>query len=307
MKVPGVSVVTVAFNAAEVLPIVLKSIKKQDYSNFEMILVDGRSTDDTVKVARSYGCRIVDNPQRYAETGRYLGALSSRKEYVAYVDSDNELASTNWLTHMMKPLIENHKLAGSFCLYHPNPYHYFDESPMNTYYSLLGNDPVSWYLGGLDHHNTKGYEIFDFSYVEYPLDLALANGTIVKRHLIISFEWNDDIYPLQKLAEDGLRFACVYDVFIHHHHLTSFGSFIKKYITRARYRNLYRNDIIGSRLETRRKRLQQWLLYSLTFVPPCYDTVKLYRRTPSKAWLVHPLACFIETMIYSLVNRVRVF
>jgi len=307
MKVPGVSIVTVAFNAAEILPIVLKSIKKQNYPNFEMILVDGRSTDDTVKVAKSYGCRIVKNPRRYAETGRYLGALNSRKECVAYVDSDNELPSKNWLTHMMKPLIENPELAGSFCLYHPIPHHQFDDSLLNTYYSLLGNDPISWYLGGLDHHQTKGYKIFKFSRINYPLDLALANGTIIRRDLISSFEWNDDIYPLQRLAEMGFGFACVYDTFIHHHHLTSLKSFIEKYVTRARFRNLYRSDIIASRLERRRRRLQQWLLYSLTFVLPYFDTAELYRRTPSKAWLIHPLACFIETIIYSLINRIKVF
>jgi len=182
-----------------------------------------------------------------------------------------------------------------------------DEFLTNTYYSLLGNDPLSWFLGGISHTRRQGYHIFRFNPTNHPLDLALANGTLVQKALVSSFKWDDDIYPLQVLDGKGLGFACVYDVYIHHHHIQSFGSFIKKYVTRARFRNQYRQEITSTRLQARKLRLLEWMLYSLTIVLPCLDVIRLYQRNPNRAWLIHPLACFTETMVYSLTNRVRPF
>ena len=304
---PSVSVVTAAYNSASILPRVLESIRQQDYPNIEIILVDGRSNDETIDVARAFGCQIVDNPLRYAEIGKYIGTLHSSGKYVAYIDSDNELPTHDWLMRMVTPLLGNPDLGGSFCLYHDSMASWCDQFSTNTYYSLLGNDPLSWFLGGISHTKRQGYHVFRFSPTSHPLDLALANGTLVRKTLVSSFEWDDDIYPLQVLDGKGLGFACVYDAYIRHHHIQSFGSFIKKYIIRARFRNQYRQNITSTRLQARKLRLLEWILYSLTIILPCIDVTKLYRRNPNKAWLIHPLACFTETMIYSLNNRVRPF
>ncbi len=306
MSKPKVSVVIPTFNEAKNLPKLLACLKSQDYLDFEIIISDGRSADQTVAIARENGCSIVDNPARYAEIGKLLGVGKSSGEYIAFIDGDNEPASATWLSLMMKPLIDNPRLAGSFCLYHPSRFSKFDSHYMNKYYSLLGNDPISWYIGGIRHTQTNGYRIFKFDEYSYPLDLALANGTIVRKNLISSFRWDDDMYPLMLLVKDGKEFACVYDTFLHHHHLTDFTSFCRKYTTRARFRNIYRKQITNTRLTGRKLRFVEWLMYSLLFVQPARDIGIFYKRWPERFWLIHPLACATQTLIYTITNGIGI-
>ena len=54
-KMPLFSIITVTFNAASVLPPTLKSIKEQSFTDFEHLIIDGASRDNTLDVARSAG------------------------------------------------------------------------------------------------------------------------------------------------------------------------------------------------------------------------------------------------------------
>ena len=53
----------------------LDSLKAQDYpwKKIDLIVVDDASTDGTVKLAKSYGARIVKNGARHIERGKALG------------------------------------------------------------------------------------------------------------------------------------------------------------------------------------------------------------------------------------------
>lgn len=51
---PKVSIITVTFNAEKVLERTLKSIQKLEYKNIESIIVDGTSTDGTMKIVEQY-------------------------------------------------------------------------------------------------------------------------------------------------------------------------------------------------------------------------------------------------------------
>ncbi len=52
---PLISIITITFNAAGTLPITLKSIAEQTFADFEHLVVDGASTDDTILIARRMG------------------------------------------------------------------------------------------------------------------------------------------------------------------------------------------------------------------------------------------------------------
>ena len=53
-----ISIVIPTKNSADTLTLCLESIKKQTYPNYELIIVDGFSSDKTIDIARKYGTKI---------------------------------------------------------------------------------------------------------------------------------------------------------------------------------------------------------------------------------------------------------
>jgi len=54
---PLVSVVTPVYNGADYIAECIESVLKQTYENWEYVIVDNRSTDDTLEIARGYEAR----------------------------------------------------------------------------------------------------------------------------------------------------------------------------------------------------------------------------------------------------------
>ena len=83
------SIIIPTYNEEEYLPVLLKSIKKQDFSDYEIIVADANSTDKTRDIAKDYGCIVVDGG--LPAVGRNNGAKVAKGEYLMFLDSDLEL------------------------------------------------------------------------------------------------------------------------------------------------------------------------------------------------------------------------
>lgn len=89
-----VSVITPTYNRAETLPRAIESVLAQDHEEFEHVIVDDGSTDDTPAVVAEYDddrveyCRLEDNGG--ANAARNAGIRAASGEYVAFLDSDDE-------------------------------------------------------------------------------------------------------------------------------------------------------------------------------------------------------------------------
>jgi len=99
------SVVIPAFNAAATVPLVLRALQNQDFRDFEVILVDDASTDDTRSIAEKNAgnleLRIIRNftNQGRAIT-RNLGVGQSHGEIIILLDSDIEIAPNYISAHL---------------------------------------------------------------------------------------------------------------------------------------------------------------------------------------------------------------
>ena len=83
----GISVVINTYNAQEHLAKVLESVKDFD----EVVVCDMESTDDTVKIAEGYGCRVVTFPKNghtCCEPARTFAIQAARNPWVLVVDAD---------------------------------------------------------------------------------------------------------------------------------------------------------------------------------------------------------------------------
>ncbi len=57
---PTVSIVTITFNAEKVVEKTIRSVLSQDFTNFEYVFVDGKSSDKTMQIIESYRSRFED-------------------------------------------------------------------------------------------------------------------------------------------------------------------------------------------------------------------------------------------------------
>ena len=82
-----ISVVINTYNAQQHLTKVLESVKDFD----EVVVCDMESTDDTVKIAEGYGCRVVTFPKNghtCCEPARTFAIQAARNPWVLVVDAD---------------------------------------------------------------------------------------------------------------------------------------------------------------------------------------------------------------------------
>jgi|SRR5437879_2927792 len=88
---PKVSVIIATFNRAAFLSETLDSVMRQKFEEFEVIVVDDGSTDDTKEVVRHYGDRIryVFQENRGPSAARNLGVRHARAPWLAIQDSDD--------------------------------------------------------------------------------------------------------------------------------------------------------------------------------------------------------------------------
>lgn len=90
---PLVTVVMPMFNRASVVNVSIASVLSQTYSNFELLVVDDGSSDNSVEVVRAIGdsrIKVIELGQNRGVTVARNAALCSAKgSIVAYLDSDN--------------------------------------------------------------------------------------------------------------------------------------------------------------------------------------------------------------------------
>ena len=93
---PAVSVIIPAYNAAWCIAHAVDSVLAQTFRNFELIVVDDGSTDDTATVLATYGTtlRVVNKPNGGLSSARNAGISAGRGRYVAFLDADDRWLPT---------------------------------------------------------------------------------------------------------------------------------------------------------------------------------------------------------------------
>ena len=83
------SIIIPTYNEEDYLPILLDSIKEQDFDDYEVIVADANSTDRTREIAQEYGCILVDGGM--PAVGRNNGAKVAKGDILIFLDSDLKL------------------------------------------------------------------------------------------------------------------------------------------------------------------------------------------------------------------------
>lgn len=94
------SIIIPTKNEEKYLPILLKSIKKQTFQDYEIIVADNSSDDKTLVIAKQYNCILTQGGM--PSSGRNFGAESAKGELLLFLDSDTELKDNSFLELLLE-------------------------------------------------------------------------------------------------------------------------------------------------------------------------------------------------------------
>jgi glycosyltransferase involved in cell wall biosynthesis len=137
---PLVSVLMTSYNREKYIAEAIESILNSTYQNFELIIVDDKSKDDTVKIAEQYALQDSRIEVYINETNlgdyqnRNKAATYATGKYIKYIDAD-DMIYPHGLDVMVKMMEKFPEAGYGFCTVAPNRKHIFPLhlNPKETY------------------------------------------------------------------------------------------------------------------------------------------------------------------------------
>lgn len=117
MTAPLVSVVIPAMNEEDYIAKTIRSVTNTGYPNLEIVVVANGCSDDTAKIARSSGAKVISTKQRGIALARNMGARKSKGELLMFLDADTLVSK-----HLISELVRTYtkKTAVSVCKVKPD-------------------------------------------------------------------------------------------------------------------------------------------------------------------------------------------
>lgn len=328
-SLPKISVVIVTLNNEKTLPCCLESIKNQDYPQelIEYVNIDGGSIDGTKELMEKYGFRVVDSPiKKNAEAQRAIGLREAKNEIIISLDADNYLPNPNWFRQMVQPFMEDKEIVYSQTLHYA---YRKEDSLFNRYCALFGvSDPVAYYVGKPDRlswHSDQwklGDKIEDrgsyykVEFSEKNLPTVGCNGIAVRKDILLNHANSSpeqflhiDVYV--DLIRNGYnKFAIVKNDVIHAT-ANTLRNLMKKRIAFLSYyfgQTAERRYLIYNPRKIKDNfRMFLFVLYTVTFIKPFFDSLRGYLKIKDVAWFVHPIACWAYLYAYGKATVINFF
>lgn len=115
---PFFSIVIPCLNEEKYLPLLLKDLLAQNFNDCEVILIDGKSDDQTVKKAKKFqkklSLQIYFSLKRNVSIQRNMGAQKANGEWIVFMDADNRLPE-NFLETLQEQIEVNQPVDTFTC------------------------------------------------------------------------------------------------------------------------------------------------------------------------------------------------
>lgn len=306
----------------------LEALKTQEYphSKIEHIIMDGGSSQKYIALARSYNARVLVRKKLKNDALKRskIAIELSKGEIILFLEPDNIICGTSWLTDMVKPFIDDPKIIGTFSIYNSATQ---DMPILTRYTALLGvNDPTVYYLkkseklAQFETEYVKGACISknsNYITVEFnPISLPVLgdNGHMVRRKIIAPIAskmktfLHTDAFMLA-CKQGHRRYGIVKNSIVHHT-----GSNIIDFFTRRiRYKSRYEGSkgavrdykVFDIQNPQDRKNIFLFILYSVTYIEPLWLSIRGYAKKHDIAWFLHPIICFLAVVAYGLSSIMK--
>lgn len=107
---PKVSVVVCSCNGAQTVAETLAALEDMEYPDYEIIVIDDGSTDQTSAIASKHNVRLICTENRGLSVARNLGLKAATGEIIAYID-DDAYPDRHWLTYLAAAFLRTEHAA----------------------------------------------------------------------------------------------------------------------------------------------------------------------------------------------------
>ena len=176
-----ISIVVPIYNGEKYLKECLDSVLKQDYSNFELVLIDDGSKDNTLKICQEYASKdkrikVVHKENGGLSNARNTGMDNATGDYLTFIDAD-DMIEPNYLSILLSHMEGDVKLVA-------------------CNYKHLSSS------GDIRIHPLGKYKTGKYSYIDLK-DKAIDDGTVDISPLTIC--WNT-LFDLHIIKDNNIRF-----------------------------------------------------------------------------------------------------
>jgi rhamnosyltransferase len=223
-----VSIILLTKNPGERFKLVLDRIFIQDFKNFEVIVIDSGSIDNTLNLVEKYPIRLIKiKPSEFGHgKTRNLGISLAKGKFIVFLTHDAVPKDKTWLTELLK-CFNDKKVAAVYGRQIPKK----GESTLDKlfYLALYGEKRIEWTFGAY----ASGDNIFSDANSAIRKKLLLAN--LYKNNIIVSedYEWAN------RIMHKGYK--VVYDPkakVIHSHAYNLYGLFKRNFDIGVSYRHV---------------------------------------------------------------------
>lgn len=192
MTIPLVSVIIPTYNRAKQVCAAVDSVLAQTFTDFELIVVDDGSTDDTQAALKAYGNRIqiITQVNRGVSAARNTGIQQAQGGLIAFLDSDDV-----WLPHKLTAQVR-----------------FFNANPM----AMWQQTEEMWLRNGKRVNPKKRHQKLAGRIFRESLELCLISPSAVmlRRELFDEFGFFDETLPACEDYDLWLRILTKYPVYL---------------------------------------------------------------------------------------------
>jgi len=191
-KNPLVSVIIPTYNRGWILKETINSVLAQDFTDFELIVVDDGSTDNTQDILSSYKEDIIvlQQQNKGVSSARNRGIVSASGQFIAFLDSDDL-----WLPKKLSTQVD-----------------FFNTNPD----ALICQTEEKWIRNGIRVNPKKRHKKLSGNIFEHSLYLCLVSpsAVIIRRSLFEKAGMFDETLPACEDYDMWLRISCRYPVYL---------------------------------------------------------------------------------------------
>ena len=216
---PTISIIIPVHNSQKTIENCLKRIYSSNYKNFEVILVDDCSKDNSIKIAKKFKAKIIKlKTNSGAAAARNAGIKAAKGKYTLFIDSD-VLIEKDTVKNLLSS-IKSRKADAVLAIYTKQPYY---NNFISTYHNL--------------------FQIYTF--FEQPSSASetfpgfSTACSIIKTDIIKKFSFNqnsivEDMELGNILIKNNYKIYLDKSIKVQHCHLYTFKKTIKHYFKRTR-------------------------------------------------------------------------